>query len=241
MMRAAVRYVSSPFPTISSQQLLISRRRIGIIRVIESKLSDSNAKRANLSARKKERAKLPNYGDLDRGKRETHISEFLSHPSGFDAILNARALQSVQSLDFNTYRCILPQIQLLNFEVAPVLDLLVIPTTEDCVVEMLSCKFEGSELVERQNEHFSASMSNRITWETIDSESFLDVDVKVNLSLEIYTYPLTMLPSSAVEGPGNLMMQALIGRLVPLHVQQLLEDYDSWVRTREILSTKTGL
>lgn len=80
------------------------RRRIGIIRVIESKLSDSNAKRANLSARKKERAKLPNYGDLDRGKRETHISEFLSHPSGFDAILNARALQSVQSLDFNTYR-----------------------------------------------------------------------------------------------------------------------------------------
>lgn len=31
-------------------------------------------------------------------------------------------------------------------------------------------------------------MSNRITWETIDSESFLDVDVKVNLSLEVSNF-----------------------------------------------------
>nr|XP_027123952.1 uncharacterized protein LOC113740598 [Coffea arabica] len=129
--------------------------------------------------------------------------------------------------------CILPQIQLLNFEVAPVLDLLVRSTEEDCIVELLSCKFEGSELLERQNDRFSASMRNHITWETVDSKSFLDVDVKLNISLEIYTYPFILLPESTVEGPGNLMMQALVDRLVPLHVQQLLQDYDKWVRRQQ--------
>ncbi|WMV43019.1 hypothetical protein MTR67_036404 [Solanum verrucosum] len=47
---------------------------------------------------------------------------------------------------------------------------------------------------------------------------------------EIYTMPFTMLPTSAVESPGNIMMQALVDRLVPLLLQQLLQDYDNWVR-----------
>ncbi|KZV19794.1 hypothetical protein F511_18793 [Dorcoceras hygrometricum] len=133
------------------------------------------------------------------------------------AVLNRKALQSCQSLDSNVYRCILPQIQFFNFEVAPVLDLQVTPTSEDCIVEMLSCKFEGSEVMERHNERFSAFMRNHIKWETIDARPFLDFDVKLNLVLEescvvtddtcvtkIYTQPFTMLPVSAVEGPGNL-------------------------------------
>lgn len=37
-------------------------------------------------------------------------------------------------------RCTLPTIQLMSFEVSPVLVLRVIPTQEDCTVELLSCK-----------------------------------------------------------------------------------------------------
>ncbi|KAG8375295.1 hypothetical protein BUALT_Bualt10G0085500 [Buddleja alternifolia] len=200
------------------------KRNVGMkVSVKRAELSESNVKRANLTARKKERIKLPNnYGD--------GISDFFNHPSAVDAILNTRALHSYQSLGSNLYRCILPQIQLLSFKVAPVLDLQVMPSNEDCIVELLSCRFEGSEVVERQNEHFSASMRNHIKWETIDDEQFLDVDVKLNLVLEIYTQPFTLLPISAVEGPGNIMMQALVDQLVPLLVQQLLQDYEEWIR-----------
>lgn len=65
--------------------------------------SDSNAKKANLYAAKKERVKLPTYRDCLEGTAY-HISEFLSHPSGIEAVLNTRALQSFQSLGANTYR-----------------------------------------------------------------------------------------------------------------------------------------
>lgn len=225
-----IQYGSFSIPSFQFQECSFSRKRVG---VVKSNLSNSDAKRANLSARKKERIELPKHDGIGGDNKSLHISEFLSHKSGVEAMLNKRALQSFESIDSNMYRCTLPQVQLLNFEVAPVLTLQVNPTTEDCTVEMLSCKFEGSDLVEQQNDHFAASMVNHITWETVGSQPFLNVDVKLNISLEIYTMPFTMLPTSAVESPGNIMMQALVDRLVPLLLQQLLQDYDNWVRQHQ--------
>ncbi|GFP86216.1 hypothetical protein PHJA_000765400 [Phtheirospermum japonicum] len=53
---------------------------------------------------------------------------------------------------------------------------------------------------------------NHIKWESFGSEQFLNVDVKLNLVLEIYTRPFTLLPVSAVEGPGKKVMQTLLDR-----------------------------
>ncbi|XP_021276636.1 uncharacterized protein LOC110410986 isoform X3 [Herrania umbratica] len=192
-------------------------------------VASANAKRANLSASRIQRVELPVYDDTSKGRQAYHISHFLSHPSGIQAILNTSALQNFQYLDTNAYRCTLPKLAFFNFEATPVLDLRVIPTKEDCTVELVSCKFKGSKVVERQNDYFSASMINHITWDTDISEPFLEVDVKLNLSLEIYTRPFTSLPISAVERPGNLMMQALVDGLVPALLQQLVQDYNNWV------------
>ncbi|XP_042024249.1 uncharacterized protein LOC121771516 isoform X3 [Salvia splendens] len=127
---------------------IFSRKRNGVKKV-SVKLSTPNVKKANLFAARKERIKIPIYSDAENSNY--HISQFFRHPSGIEAILNLKALQSCQSLDSNLYRCI----KLLNFEVAPVIDLQVTSTAGECLVEMISCKFEGSDAVERQNERFS--------------------------------------------------------------------------------------
>ncbi|XP_042024250.1 uncharacterized protein LOC121771516 isoform X4 [Salvia splendens] len=123
--------------------------------------------------------------------RFQEIITLTRHPSGIEAILNLKALQSCQSLDSNLYRCI----KLLNFEVAPVIDLQVTSTAGECLVEMISCK--------------------------------------------IYTHPFAMLPPSTVEGPGNIMMQALVDQLVPLLLQQLLQDYEERVSEQRKSKSKT--
>ncbi|KAG4382660.1 hypothetical protein GLYMA_14G132000v4 [Glycine max] len=189
-------------------------------------MNSNDKKKANLFAAKKERIILPTYND-DLGGNKYHISEFLSQPSGIAAVLNTKAFQSFQSLDANTYRCELPKLQFLNFEAAPLLDLRVTSTDEDCLVEMLSCKVCPSTQPEKNKNAF---MRNHMTWGGAGAESFLEVDVNLNLTLEIYTQPFTMMPTSAVEGPGNIMMQALVDKLVPLLLQQTLQDYDEWVR-----------
>ncbi|KAH7573926.1 hypothetical protein ACOSP7_007867 [Xanthoceras sorbifolium] len=230
MMASSIKWITSAgeqaYTSLPCFSTASTRKRILAFNVRSMSSSKSNVKIANLSAARKERIKLPDYDGA------YHISDFLRHPSGIQAMLNTSALHTFQFLHDNTYRCTLPKVQLLNFEAAPVIDLRVTPSTEDCFVELLSCKFEGSDIIERQNDHFSAFMSNHMTWNTIDSEPFLDIDVKLNLSLEIYTRPFTLLPASAVEGPGNIMMQALVDRLVPLLLQNLLQDYDEWVHQK---------
>lgn len=54
----------------------------------------------------------------------------------------------------------------MSFEVYPVLVLRVTPTQEDCTVELLSCKLEGSELLENQSERFSGNfpLVKKSTW-----------------------------------------------------------------------------
>ncbi|CAN1186912.1 hypothetical protein LINPERHAP2_LOCUS38406 [Linum perenne] len=105
---------------------------------------------------------------------------------------------------------------------------------------MLSCKLQGSEVIEDQNDRFSAFMVNRMTWDTDNLEPFLEVDVKLNLTLEIYTQPFLLLPTSAVEGPGNLVMQALVDRLVPLLIEQLLLGYYDWAEKQKQNQNQTG-
>lgn len=187
----------------------------------------TGGKKANLSAKRKDRIRLPQYGD-NRAK-DFPISHFFAHPSGIEALLNARALQSSEPIDSNTYRCTLHRIQLLKFDAVPVVDLQVTSTSEDCTVEMLSCRFEGSKALEKQNDLFSAFMTNHITWEETGIEPCLEVDVDLKITLEVYTKPFSLLPVSVVETPGNLVMQSLVDRLVPLLIEQLLKDYDAWV------------
>ncbi|KAF3783422.1 hypothetical protein EJ110_NYTH27678 [Nymphaea thermarum] len=174
------------------------------------KAESSETKKAKLLARRNERISLSSYSD--QFGVSYPIADFLNHPMGIESMLNTRALQRFEQLTPSTYRestlfsllrCYLQKIQLLNFEVAPILDLSVTPTSDACIVEMLSCKFEGSEILEEQNKHFSAFMRNHIRWNENCPEPFLDVDVEVTILLEVYTMPFVMLPISAVETPGN--------------------------------------
>lgn len=215
----------------------IQRKNVQLIQVWKAELEESstekeleepNIRKANLFAKRSERISLPIYKD-SIGMPQP-ISSFFSHPSGTTSMLNTSALQEFECLGPNTYRCTLPKIEFLNFEVAPILDLRVTTTPEDCTVEMLSCRIGGNKTLESQNDRFSANAKNYITWNTECEEQFLHVNVELNVTLEVYTLPFSLLPSSVVERPGNIIMQTLLDRLVPVFLEQLLEDYRNWVQ-----------
>lgn len=196
--------------------------------------SSEERKQARILASRRETISFPIATDKNR------LSEFFRDTAGVEALLNTRALHSYHSLSTSSsssacfmYRCTLYKIQFFNFEVTPVLDLCVTPTDHNCTVELLSCKFQGSDVIEQQNELFSASMRNYITWQENGGETLLDFDVNLELVLELYTKPFSLLPLSVVEKPGNLVMQGVLDRLVPLLVQQLLQDYNSWFQLQQ--------
>jgi Protein of unknown function (DUF1997) len=206
--------------------------------------SDGGRKTARIVASRKETISFP------IGTDDNRLSEFFKDTAGVEALLNTRTLHSYHPLSYYdhnqdhssspsssadslVYRCTLYTIQFLNFEVTPVLDLSVTPTDHDCAVELLSCKFEGLEAIEQKNDFFSASMRNYITWREDGDETVLDFDVNLELTLQVYTRPFSLLPVSAVEKPGKLVMQGVLDRLVPLLIQQLLQDYNSWLQLQQ--------
>ncbi|KAG6556764.1 hypothetical protein Mapa_001708 [Marchantia paleacea] len=196
---------------------------------ILGRATDKKNKIAKLFVTQQKTVPLPTFYDSQGNPQ--HLRVFLSQPEGRQSMLNTKALDKYEDLGDNKFRCYLPKIEFLSFEVAPVIDLLVAANEDNCQVELLSCKFEGSDIVRSQNERFSASLKNHLFWTTKQSQEVLYVKLELNVFLEVYTLPFTLLPVSAVESPGTLIMQSLVDRLLPLFLDNMFKDYQAWAQT----------
>ncbi|CAN0892348.1 hypothetical protein LINGRAHAP2_LOCUS17482 [Linum grandiflorum] len=157
------------------------------------------SKKAHLSALRNKRLKL----DHPFGNYNDTMSEFLSLPQGVESALNVKSVQSFQVLDDSTYRLVLPEVRLLSFDACPVMDLRVTTTAQDFTVEMLSFKFQGAKAMERQNDHIKGLMVSRIMWHSKGSESFLELKMQLDLTMELVELPFSLLPPPAFLIPGN--------------------------------------
>ncbi|KAL3686966.1 hypothetical protein R1sor_013275 [Riccia sorocarpa] len=218
----------------SGSASLPQRRSRQMLRII-GRATDKKKKVAKLYAKKQKTVPLPTF--LDSQGNPQHLRVFLNEPEGRKCMLNTKTLQKYEDLGDNIFRCYLPKIEFLNFEVAPVIDLLVAASEDNCQVELLSCKFEGSEVVRSQNDRFSASLKNHLTWSVRQSQEILNVNLELNVALEVYTLPFTLLPVSAVETPGNLIMQSLVDRLVPLFLENMFNEYQAWAKSHPLPRT----
>ena len=83
--------------------------------------------------------------------------EYMALPASQYSVLDGA---KVERLSDDTFRVYVGVISFFNFEVEPVLTLMVKPTDNGCIIEMLACKLRGSPLIESQNCKFSARMKN---------------------------------------------------------------------------------
>jgi hypothetical protein len=94
-------------------------------------------RKAKLHVRKHE--SVPLVTVTDPSGMPQHLSTFLQQPAGTQSMLNTKALRRYEYVGDDVYRCYLPKVTLLNFEVAPIVDLFVAASDVDCRVEMRQC------------------------------------------------------------------------------------------------------
>lgn len=192
-------------------------------------VAGAKGRKAQLSAESEQTVPLPVF--TDRRGMPQPLSQFLQRPAGMKSMLAINSLEDFEYLGNNVFRCYLPKISALGREVAPVMDLLVLATESECVVEMIACKFEAAD---DKAEQFSANLKNHLQWKYGENgELILCTNLNINVSIEVHTLPFTMLPLSAVETPGNAVLQAMVDRMVPVFMQRLLEDYHNWTMEEE--------
>lgn len=83
--------------------------------------------------------------------------EYMALPASQYSVLDGA---KVERLSDDTFRVFVGVLSFFNFEVEPVLTLMVQPNASGCCIEMLACKLKGSPLIESQNCKFAARMKN---------------------------------------------------------------------------------
>nr|PNR53446.1 hypothetical protein PHYPA_007121 [Physcomitrium patens] len=132
-------------------------------------------RKASLRVRKQESVPLVTL--TDNSGVSHHLSSFLQQPAGTQSMLNTRALMRYEYVGDDVYWCYLPKVTLLNFEVAPIIDLFVAASDVDCRVDMRQCS--------DQNERFSASLKNHLIWhDTPEGDQVLNLKTELSVSLE---------------------------------------------------------
>lgn len=158
---------------------------------------------------------------------ERPLAEYMALPASQYSVLDAERIERV---DDTMFRCYAHKFKFFNFEVGPVLLVRVEALADGCCIRLLSCTLEGSPIVVAQNQKFSASMVNRVSWRSVSEASTsrqLISDTTLEVTVDI-PFPFRAIPVSAIEGSGNKVMGGILKVMLPRFLAQLGKDYYAW-------------
>ncbi|GJN30298.1 hypothetical protein PR202_gb18591 [Eleusine coracana subsp. coracana] len=186
---------------------VVCRRSRAVVRASSSSsspsaVSSSSAPKARFIARRSESTSVK---QLDRP-----LAEYMSLPASQYSVLDAERIERV---DDSTFRCYVYRFRFFALEVCPVLLVRVDEEPNGCCIRLLSCKLEGSPLVEAQNDKFS-----------VDSSKF-GISVKVTIDIP---FPFRAIPVEAIESSGRQVLEQLLRVMLPRFLKQLDKDYQAW-------------
>lgn len=158
---------------------------------------------------------------------ERPLSEYMSLPASQYSVLDA---ERIVREDENTFKCYVYRFKFFAFEVCPVLLVRVEEQPNGCRIRLLSCKLEGSPIVVAQNEKFSASMVNEVSYSFSDESSTarqLISETTIEVIIDI-PFAFRPIPVEIIESTGNQVLQQLLKLMLPRFLSQLSKDYKAW-------------
>eukprot|EP00252_Welwitschia_mirabilis_P024115 TRINITY_DN702_c0_g1_i1.p1 TRINITY_DN702_c0_g1~~TRINITY_DN702_c0_g1_i1.p1 ORF type:complete len:273 (+),score=48.41 TRINITY_DN702_c0_g1_i1:166-984(+) len=158
---------------------------------------------------------------------ERPLSEYMSLPASQYSVLDAERIERV---DENTFRCYIYRFKFFTVEVCPVLLVRVEEKADGCSINLLSCKLEGSPIVAAQNDRFSASMVNEVSYRDSNKLSMskqLMSKASIEVILDILP-PFQVIPVELIESTGSKVLEQILGMMLPRFLKQLAKDYRAW-------------
>ncbi|XP_076902153.1 uncharacterized protein LOC143556797 [Bidens hawaiensis] len=150
---------------------------------------------------------------------ERPLLEYMSLPASQYSVLDA---QRIERIDDNTFRCYVYKFKFFAFEVCPVLLVRVEEQPNGCLINLVSCKLEGSPIVVAQNDKFDASMVNRISCDKSKSSPSmqeLTSDTVIEVSIDI-PFPFRAIPVSTIESSGTRVLEQILKIMLPWFMAQ---------------------
>lgn len=188
-------------------------------------ISEAASDEKSSGPRAKFMAKLTETYELEEVARP--LAEYMVLPVSQYSVLDAERIERV---DDTMFKCYAQRFKFFNFEVGPVLLVRVEEQPNGCCIRLLSCTLEGSPIVVAQNQKFSASMVNKVSWrvsEKSPSARLLISDTTLEVTVDI-PFAFRAIPVSAIERSGNKVMSQILKAMLPTFLSQLGKDYYAW-------------
>ncbi|KAL2554790.1 Uncharacterized protein Fot_08409 [Forsythia ovata] len=147
------------------------------------------------------------------------LIEYMSLPASQYSVLDAERIERVDDI---TFRCYVYRFKFFAFEVCPVLLVRVEEQPNGCCIKLLSCKLEGSPIVVAQNDKFDASMENKISCDSKQSDSQvqqLTSDAIIEVNIEI-PFAFRAIPTQAIESTGSQVLEQILKAMLPRFMMQ---------------------
>ncbi|MQM05773.1 hypothetical protein Taro_038591 [Colocasia esculenta] len=149
----------------------------------------------------------------------------MSLPASQYSVLDGERIERV---DDTTFRCYVYRFKFFSFEVCPVLLVRVEVEPYGCCIRLLSCK--GSPIVVAQNEKFTASMENKISYNNNLGNAGvqqLNTDTTIEVTVDI-PFAFRAIPVEMIESTGTQVLEQLLRIMLPRFLSQLTKDYEAW-------------
>ena len=159
-------------------------------------------------------------------ERQRALADYMALPASQYSVLDAR---KIERIDDKTFRCYVGGLKFLSFSVEPVITVSVTVEERGCTIRLLSCKLQGSKIIEDVNDKFTAQMTNVVRWEP--TEDPMQKKIVSNTSIEVLVdVPgwMSLVPVGSIEAAGRQVMQSTLRLMVPRFLEQLRKDYELW-------------
>lgn len=171
-------------------------------------------------------------------EQQRPLSEYMALPASQYSVLDARRIERI---DETTFRCYVGQLAFPGLSVEPVLTVSVTVEERGCTISLLSCKLQGSPLVQSINDKFSATMTNVVRWRDAGASASaatglygasaagddepavsrpgatreIASQTSLEVEFEVPGWAGRFLPVASISSVGSGVMQATLNSMVP--------------------------
>uniref|UniRef100_A0A8I6XFE5 Uncharacterized protein n=1 Tax=Hordeum vulgare subsp. vulgare TaxID=112509 RepID=A0A8I6XFE5_HORVV len=142
-------------PPVPAAAAAFRRSRAAVVVCASSSSSSSSSSPSTVSSAPKARFVARRSESTSVQQLARPLAEYMGLPASQYSVLDAERIERV---DESTFRCYVYRFRFFALEVCPVLLVRVDEEPNGCCIRLLSCKLEGSPLVEAQNDKFSGEV-----------------------------------------------------------------------------------
>ena len=145
----------------------------------------------------------------------------------------------IKFIEANRFLLTVPRQTFFSLWLEPEVEISVVNVGRKVVLQAERCRIRGSDLVENMklDSRFALRFTTELTWSSDGQVGFIDAKLDSSVWCEVIP-PFNLMPREVLISSCNVVMNALVGSLLPMFCSRLAKDYEKWATNPQYRMTR---